>query len=510
MQSASAPTGPTPSLPLGAISLSARVRVGFGATFALVGLNTWVAVSHTDGVARNLLFVGGLSAIAIGAVSAWWLSNSVLDPLRRALAAAEQITQGDLTADFDTRADDELGKLMLAFKRLRDVIFKVVSEVRTGTTTVAGTASQLNRDNSALADRTRNQADSLQNTAASMQQITATVKQNADNAEQANRLVTSASDHAVKGNAVVGQVVETMGSIKDSSRKIVDIIGVIDSIAFQTNILALNAAVEAARAGEQGRGFAVVAAEVRTLAKRSANAAKEIKSLIVDSVEKVDSGSQLVDAAGKTMDEIMSSVQRVADIMRTISSESHDQSTGVQSVNKAIGQIDEMIKRNAMLVKETTKTATSVNEYAVSLLRSVEKFNLGTREYGNESEAVAMVQRGAAFLQAHGKQAFFDEVNKLGKGQFIDRDLYLLGVSMSDGVFRAHGNNPRVLGAVGRQSKDVDGRFFIVEMIDLAKNVGNGWVDYKWNHPVTNEIAVKSSYVERVGDVLIACGIYKR
>jgi hypothetical protein len=285
---------------------------------------------------------------------------------------------------------------------------------------------------------------------------------------------------------------------------------VIDSIAFQTNILALNAAVEAARAGEQGRGFAVVAAEVRTLAKRSANAAKEIKTLIADSVEKVDSGAKLVDVAGKTMDDIVGSVKHVAEIMKTISAESHEQSSGVQSVNKAIVHIDEMIKKNALLVKETTKTATSVNEYAVALLKSVEKFNLGTREYGNENEAVALVQAGAAFFHAHGKQAFFDEVNKLGKGQFVDRDLYLLSVSLSDGVFRAHGNNPRVLGAMGMQSKDVDGKFFMVEMIELAKTQGSGWVDYKWNHPVTNEIAVKSSYVERAGDVLIACGIYKR
>jgi methyl-accepting chemotaxis protein len=493
MQSASAPAGSASTLSWSAISLGARVRLGFATTFVLVGINTWVAVSHTQGMARHLLFLGGLAAIAIGAISAWWLSRSVLTPLRQALDAAEQITSGDLTGNLEAQTDDELGKLMLAFRKLRDVIFKVVSEVRTGTTSVAGTASQLNRDNSALADRTRNQAGSLQTTAASMEQITGTVKQNADNAEQANRLVVAASDQAVKGGTVVNQVVETMGSIKESSRKIVDIIGVIDSIAFQTNILALNAAVEAARAGEQGRGFAVVAAEVRTLAKRSASAAKEIKTLIADSVEKVDSGSKLVDTAGKTMDEIVASVKNVADIMRTISAESHDQSVGVQSVNKDIAQIDDMIKKNALLVKETTKTATSVNEYAVALLKSVEKFNLGTREYGSSDEAVALVQQGAAFLHVHGKQALFDEINKLGKGQFVDRDLYLLSVSLDDGVFRAHGNNPRVLGAVGMQSKDVDGKLFMVEMMNVARTQGSGWVDYKWNHPVTNEIAIKSS-----------------
>jgi ABC-type transporter Mla subunit MlaD len=404
---------------------------------------------------------------------------------------------------------DEIGELLRALKSLKELVFKVVSEVRTGTTTVAGTASQINRDNSALADRTRGQASSLQSTASSMQQITVTVKQNADNADQANSLVVSASDNAIKGGEVVSQVVETMGSIKASSRKIVDIIGVIDSIAFQTNILALNAAVEAARAGEQGRGFAVVAAEVRTLAKRSASAAKEIKSLIGDSVEKVDSGAKLVDVAGKAMDEIVASVKHVADIMQTISSESHEQSNGIQSVNKEISQLDDMIQKNAALVTETTKTAASVNEYAVLLLKSVAGFNLGTREYGNADEAMAMVKRGVGFVQTNGREALLTEVNKLGKGQFIDRDLYLLVVGLDDGRFKAHGNNPRVIGVSGLQSKDMDGKLFIVDMMNTGKTMGSGWIDYKWNHPVTNEVQVKSSYFEKVGDVIVVCGIYK-
>jgi len=490
-------------------SLGARVQIGFGAMFVVVGVNTWLAASHTTGLTRTVIVSGGITAIIAGGIGAWGLLRGVVGPLHRALSAARQITNGDLTGEYETNTGDEFGQLMLAFKKLRELIFKVVSEVRTGTTTVAGTASQINRDNSALADRTRNQAESLQGTAASMQQITATVKQNAANAEQANTLVMSASSQAVKGGAVVTEVVQTMGSIRASSRRIVDIIGVIDSIAFQTNILALNAAVEAARAGEQGRGFAVVATEVRSLAKRSASAAKEIKSLIADSVEKVDTGSRLVDTAGKTMTEIVASVQHVADIMRTISSESHEQSTGVQTVNDAIVQIDEMIKKNAALVKETTRTAVSVNEYAVSLLKSVADFNLGTREHGNADEATALVKSAVEYFNANGRDALCSEINKLGKGKFIDRDLYLLCVNLNDGVFQAHGNNPRVLGAVGLQSKDVDGKFFVVEMMNLAKTTGSGWVDYKWNHPVTNEITVKSSYVERAGDLVIACGIYK-
>jgi methyl-accepting chemotaxis protein len=435
--------------------------------------------------------------------------RSIVGSVREVVAAAQKINKGDLTGDVATGSSDELGELMRTLKGLKELVFKVVSEVRTGTTTVAGTASQINRDNMALADRARGQAESLQKTAASMQQITVTVQQNADNAKQANQLVVSAADSAVKGGAVVHQVVATMGSIKNSSRKVVEIISVIDSIAFQTNILALNAAVEAARAGEQGRGFAVVAAEVRTLAKRSASAAKEIKSLIVDSVEKVDSGAQLVDTAGKTMDEIVASVKHLAEIMQTISRESHEQSHGVQSVNTAITQLDNMIKQNAALLQDATKTGKSVNEYAVQLLNSVGGFNLGTREYGNTEEAEAMVKRGVEFARVNGADALVAEVNKLGKGQFIDRDLYLLLVSLSKGIFVAHGNNPRVHGVSGLASKDADGKAFIVEMINIGKSGGSGWVDYKWNHPVTNEIRVKSSYLERHGDLIVICGIYR-
>jgi len=227
-----------------------------------------------------------------------------------------------------------------------------------------------------LSSRTESQASSLEETASSMEELTATVKQNADNARQANQLVVSASDFAVKGGNVVGQVVQTMGSIKESSRKIVDIIGVIDGIAFQTNILALNAAVEAARAGEQGRGFAVVAAEVRNLAQRSAGAAKEIKALIGDSVEKVDTGSRLVDEAGQTMEQIVTSVKHVADIMSEITAASQEQSAGIGEINQAITQMDEMTQQNAALVEQAAAAAESMQEQAALLAEAVAAFKL--------------------------------------------------------------------------------------------------------------------------------------
>ncbi|WOB06977.1 methyl-accepting chemotaxis protein [Piscinibacter gummiphilus] len=490
------------------LTLRSRLLIGFVPLLLVLAVNTVWAASMAEGSARYWIGAFGAVAVVFGAVLAWWLVRSVAAPVREALDAARQIMAGDLTLPITHTRQDEFGQLMQALHGLKDCLFKVVSDVRTGTTTVASTSSQINRDNTSLSERTTTQTDSLQQTAASMEQITITVKHNADNAEQANKLVLEASGHAVKGGEVVSQVVTTMGSIKESSRRIADIIGVIDGIAFQTNILALNAAVEAARAGEQGRGFAVVAAEVRTLAQRSATAAKEIKSLIGDSVDKVETGSRLVDDAGRAMTEIVSSVKHVAGLMQEMAGSSHEQSQGIQSVNQAIAEVDGMVQQNAKLVKDATQTAATLNEQAVGLLKSVAGYNLGTREHGSAEEAEALVKAGLAFYKAHGRDALIAEINKLGKGQFIDRDLYLMAITIDDYKFCAHGNNPRTLGA-GPVSKDVDGKFFVKEMAELARNGGQAWVDYKWAHPVTNEIRLKSSYVERAGDLAVACGIYK-
>ncbi|MBV8634083.1 MAG: methyl-accepting chemotaxis protein, partial [Burkholderiaceae bacterium] len=267
-----------------------------------------------------------------------------------------------------------------ALKDMDDSLLKIVSEVRQGTDAIATASQEIASGNSDLSSRTESQASSLEETASSMEELTDTVRQNAENARQANQLVVSASEFAQKGGKVVGQVVTTMGSIKESSRKIVDIIGVIDGIAFQTNILALNAAVEAARAGEQGRGFAVVAAEVRNLAQRSAGAAKEIKTLIGDSVEKVDQGSKLVDEAGRTMGEMVTSVQHVADIMSEITAASQEQSAGIGEVNQAIAQMDEMTQQNAALVEQAAAAAESMQEQAALLADAVSVFKLGDHD----------------------------------------------------------------------------------------------------------------------------------
>ncbi|WP_421953483.1 methyl-accepting chemotaxis protein [Polaromonas sp.] len=326
-----------------------------------------------------MLLLGGF-AIALGAFVAWSITRSITGPIRAAVKVAQTVAAGDLSSRIEASSQDETGQLMQALKAMNDSLSKVVGEVRQGTDTIATASSQIASGNQDLSSRTEEQASSLEETAASMEELTSTVKQNADNARQANQLAVSASNVAVRGGSVVSQVVDTMGSINASSRKIVDIIGVIDGIAFQTNILALNAAVEAARAGEQGRGFAVVAAEVRNLAQRSAAAAKEIKTLIGDSVDKVEEGSKQVAEAGKTMDEIVDSVKRVTDIMAEITAASQEQTSGIEQINQAITQMDQVTQQNAALVEEAAAAAASLQEQASGLSQVVSVFKLDNEQ----------------------------------------------------------------------------------------------------------------------------------
>ncbi|SCK60290.1 methyl-accepting chemotaxis protein [Variovorax sp. HW608] len=315
----------------------------------------------------TMVFGGGFAVL---------ISRSIVKPLGEAVKLAETVAAGDLSSRIEVQSKDETGQLMRALKEMNESLARVVGEVRTGTDTIATASTQIASGNQDLSSRTEEQASSLEETAASMEELTSTVKQNADNARQANQLAVSASEVAVRGGSVVSQVVDTMGSINASSRKIVDIIGVIDGIAFQTNILALNAAVEAARAGEQGKGFAVVAAEVRNLAQRSAAAAKEIKGLIDDSVGKVEEGSRQVAEAGRTMDEIVGSVKRVTDIMGEITAASQEQTSGIEQVNQAIAQMDQVTQQNAALVEEAAAAAGSLQDQATSLVQAVSVFRL--------------------------------------------------------------------------------------------------------------------------------------
>jgi methyl-accepting chemotaxis protein len=326
--------------------------------------------------ASKLMIGIAIATIALTLLIAWSASRSITIPLNRAVGMARRVADGDLSARIEVTSTNETGQLMSALKDMNHSLTTIVGQVRSGTDTMVTASEQIATGNMDLSARTERQASALEETASSMEELTSTVQQNAQNAEQSNILAESASQVALKGKHVVSQVVDTMGAINASSRKIVDIIGVIDGIAFQTNILALNAAVEAARAGEQGRGFAVVAAEVRNLAQRSAAAAKEIKTLIGNSVQQVDAGAQLVSQAGNTMDEVVASVQRVTGILREISLASTEQTTGISQINEAIIQMDDVTQQNAALVEQAAAAAQSMREQASHLSEVVGVFVL--------------------------------------------------------------------------------------------------------------------------------------
>jgi methyl-accepting chemotaxis protein len=352
--------------------LLGKVKVGFDTTML-------------DKMLRNSITIAVISLIAVLGLLALGLAfivRSVSKPLKNAIEIARRVADGDLTSSIKATSSDEVGQLLLALQDMNASLGNIVGEVRSTTEAITTAAQQVAAGNSDLSQRTEEQASSLEETASSMEELTSTVKQNAENAKQANQLAANASDIAVKGGMAVGEVVQTMGSISASSKKIMDIISVIEGIAFQTNILALNAAVEAARAGEQGRGFAVVAAEVRNLAQRSAAAAKEITALIGDSVDKVEIGSKQVDKAGETMNEIVLAVKRVTDIMAEIAAASNEQSSGIEQVNQALVQMDEVTQQNAALVEEAAASAEAMREQAGTLMQAVRLFKLESGKRG--------------------------------------------------------------------------------------------------------------------------------
>ncbi|HJV53902.1 MAG TPA: methyl-accepting chemotaxis protein [Noviherbaspirillum sp.] len=359
------------------LSLKLKMGIAFGILAALFAANAAAAM----GAAYGMLAVTASGAgLLLAILFSFLLHRDVVLPLERARRDIDRMSAGDLSCKIESAGDNEVSKAIQSIRILQTNVKLLVGQIKEATELVNRGSREIATGNADLSARTESQASSLEETASSMEELTSTVQQNAQSAIEANQLAASASGIAARGGAAVGQVIETMGAIKESSRKIVDIISVIDGIAFQTNILALNAAVEAARAGEQGRGFAVVASEVRTLAQRSASAAKEIKALIVDSVEKVDAGSSLVDHAGKTMDEVVASIAQLAEIIDHITMASREQSAGIEQMNQAITEMDAITQQNAALVEQSAAAAESLQEQAVKQWHLVGAFKLVTAE----------------------------------------------------------------------------------------------------------------------------------
>jgi len=346
----------------------------------------------------------GVLLVGLGGACSFLITRSITGPLGKAVDVASTVASGDLTTEFAPPTQDEVGDLMRALRGMNDSLSKVVGEVQQGTVAISQASGEIAAGNHDLSKRTEQQASSLEETASSLEELTATVKQNADNARQANQLAQNASGVAERGGAIVSQVVDTMGAIDTSAKKIVDIIAVIDGIAFQTNILALNAAVEAARAGEQGRGFAVVATEVRNLAQRSASAAKEIKALIDDSVQQVGLGATLVEQAGGTMDEVVAAVRRVTDMMGEITAASVEQSAGIDQLNQAVGEMDQVTQQNAALVEQAAAAAASMEQQAARLAEAAAGFRLTSGPAHGRmlmSSAAAPVRESVLSLQCN-------------------------------------------------------------------------------------------------------------
>ncbi len=365
----------------GRLGVRARLIIGFGAVLAMCMLIGGLAIDSMAPVeglqgARNVLVSLLAATVAGGALLAYAVTNSITRRLRDAADVAQRVATGDLCVEISVTTNDDTGRLLASLAAMRAALADAIGSIRQSAQAVGASSNEIARGNQDLSARTEQQAANLERTASSMEELAATVRQNAESAKQANQLAMGASEVALRGNEAVRGVADTMAGITDSSRKINDIIGVIDGIAFQTNILALNAAVEAARAGEQGRGFAVVASEVRSLAQRSAQAAKEITALIQDSVGRVEAGTKQVQGAGKTMDEIMGAVKRVTDIMGEIAAASAEQLSGIEQVSAAVSQMDQVVQQNAALVEQSAAAAENMASQADSLVSSVARFKL--------------------------------------------------------------------------------------------------------------------------------------
>ena len=427
--------------------------------------------------------------------------------MRRISRVVERIALGDLSVS--ATADNVKGRdaegLWDGIGRMSENLTRIVEQVNTSCDVIVKAAREIADGYANLSQRTEEQASTLEETASGMEELSGTVKQNAESCRRADELARDASAVAKRSAQAMTRVIGTIGRIELGARKVADIIGVIEGIAFQTNILALNAAVEAARAGEQGRGFAVVASEVRALAQRSSEAAKEIKVLIDESVAGVVEGSRMVDEAAETISHVGASARGVAQRIAEIAAASGEQATGVDEINRALAQLERVTQQNAALVEQAAAAAASFEEEAARLTAAVGTFKLDRREA--RDRAVQFVQKGIAHIGAVGEEAAFADFETRG-GPFIQGDYYLW-VCDVNGIVRCNGSNPKSRNQNHADLQDANGKRFIREVLQLAREQGKGWVDYVWRNPVTRQLEPKSTYFERTGELVVLCGIYR-
>jgi methyl-accepting chemotaxis protein len=471
---------------------------------APLGAMTFAAAQWAPHAAERsfVLWFGALSWASLVYLT-WCYARTATGAIQVLQGSVTHLASGDFAAKIRLRESDELAIVARTIDEMTDHLSQMVSDVRSNSSMVAQTGLALADDIKSLADRTEEQAASLEQTAASVQEITTAVSKSAAGAQEVDRMASEVRHVAESGGQAVLQAVASVQDIQTSSRKVQEIIGVIEGIAFQTNLLALNAAVEAARAGEQGRGFAVVAAEVRTLAGRSATAAKEIKQLIGQSVEHVDRGVHQINGTRDTFERIVHGIREVADSTRVIAASASEQSQALSQVSQAVVHLDEITQRNAELVEEAFHSSSQMSDKASRLSQAVANFRL---RQGSADEALNLVQRAVALYQQQGPRAL-GEITERVK-EFTDRDMYVFAFDRQ-GIYRALSGKPDKVNTAVKDNPGVDGAKLVSDAFDQASH-GGGWVDYAFTNPQTGKVDMKTSYVLPVSnDLIIGCGVYK-
>ncbi len=429
--------------------------------------------------------------------------------LNRAIKIARQLVQGDLTVIPTNSSNVVIDHLFTALADINIQLFKVVSEVRGGTTSVAAAARDMLSEATALSGRTNTQVVALQQTSSLLSELTAASVKSSNSAVEADKYVTLASTSVNDGMSLLQDVVIKMAEIRDRANSVGEIIELINSIAFQTNILALNAAVEAARAGEQGKGFAVVAVEVRSLAQRAAAAAQTIKGLIEASGQAIDVGEQLAGAANKRVSEATEKIKNVSALISEISADGQRQRNDIQEIGEAVSAIQKVTQQNSVQVANSSGASSNLMRKAERLILAISNYHLGEKEFGSAEEAMQMVKNAILFMQRHGKASLFEEINA-GAPDFLDRDLYLLVIDTIDSKILANSYAPHRVGIETAGIQDNKGKFFARDLMREVLANGHAWVEYNFVHPITGEVLPKSSYGEFSDGLLFSCGFFKR